>query len=160
MKDLTAKEIMNTDVLTVQDDISVHELASFFTEKMISGAPVVDEDGKLIGVVSLSDIVRNDACRSEIVKREQEWNLYLHGWEDRLSESEVQELHVVEDDGLIVRDIMTPFVFRISEDTRLSEMADTMIAGRIHRLFVTRNEQVVGIVTTLDMLKAIRAYAH
>ncbi|MFQ5675044.1 MAG: CBS domain-containing protein, partial [bacterium] len=64
MKTLRAKDVMNTNVLTVNNDMTVHELALFFTENMISGAPVVDEAGKLLGVVSLSDIVRNDDRRS------------------------------------------------------------------------------------------------
>ena len=59
MKHLKAKDIMNSDVLTVRDDMTVHELANFFTDKMISGAPVVNNMGQLLGVVSLSDIVRN-----------------------------------------------------------------------------------------------------
>ncbi|NIR49054.1 CBS domain-containing protein [candidate division KSB1 bacterium] len=152
----TAKDIMNTDVMSVQGELSVHELAEFFTENMISGAPVVDEDGRLIGVVSLSDIVRNDSRRAQIVRNAHQSDYYLHGWEDELDEAEIERLHVEEDDGLNVRDIMTPLVFKVSEETPISQMADTMIGGRIHRLIVTRDDQVVGIVTTLDMLKAIR----
>ena len=75
MKNLIAKDIMNPSVISVEEDLSVHELANFFTEKMISGAPVVNKDGKLVGVVSLSDIVRNDERRTAIVndKRESDY---------------------------------------------------------------------------------------
>ncbi len=156
MKNLRAKDIMSTNVLTVPESMTVIELASFFTEKMISGAPVVDHDGNLVGVVSLSDIVRTEGRRSAIVKEQHEADYYLHGWENRLNEDELQEFHLEDDDGLTVRDIMTPLIFKVSEDTPITEMADIMIGGRIHRLIVTRDEKVVGIVSTLDMLKALR----
>ena len=55
-----------------------------------------------------------------------------------------------------MRDIMTPMLFKVDEDTSLKEVADMMIGGRVHRLFVTHKQKVVGIVTTMDMLKVIR----
>ncbi|MCH8875047.1 CBS domain-containing protein [candidate division KSB1 bacterium] len=159
MKNLIAKDIMNSNIISVHDDITVHELAHLFTEEMISGAPVLNEDGKLIGVVSLSDIVRNDERRAAIIKNKHESDYYLHGWEDDLNRGELEDLHLEEDDGFKVQDIMTPLIFKVPETEPISEMAETMIGGRIHRLFVTRADKVVGIVTTLDMLKAIREYA-
>lgn len=159
MKNLIAKDIMNPSVISVEEDLSVHELANFFTEKMISGAPVVNKDGKLVGVVSLSDIVRNDERRTAIVNDKQESDYYLSGWEDNLNSDEIQELHLEEDDSLTVRNIMTPLIFKVKETELISTMSDIMIGGRIHRLLVTRDEKVVGIITTLDMLKAIRDHA-
>ncbi len=160
MKNLIAKDIMNPSVISVEEDLSVHELANFFTEKMISGAPVVNKDGKLVGVVSLSDIVRNDERRMAIVNDKQESDYYLSGWEDNLNSDEIQELHLEEDDSLTVRNIMTPLIFKVKETEPISAMSDIMIGGRIHRLLVTRDEKVVGIITTLDMLKAIRDHAN
>ena len=129
-------------------------------EKMISGAPVVNKDGKLVGVVSLSDIVRNDELRTAIVNDKQESDYYLSGWEDNLNSDEIQELHLEEDDSLTVRNIMTSLIFKVKETELISAMSDIMIGGRIHRLLVTRDEKVVGIITTLDMLKAIRDHAN
>lgn len=160
MKSLTAKDIMNRNVISVSSDLSVHELATFFTENMISGAPVVNEQSELIGVVSLADIVRNDDRRAKIAQSHLESDYYLHGWENELSREDMEELHVEENEDLTVREIMTPLLFQVSEEQPLSELADTMIGGRIHRLLVTKNNKVVGIITTLDMLKAIRKYAN
>ena len=160
MKNLIAKDIMNPSVISVEEDLSVHELANFFTEKMISGAPVVNKDGKLVGVVSLSDIVRNDERRTAIVNDKRESDYYLSGWEDNLNSDEIQELHLEEDDSLTVRNLMTPLIFKVKETELISAMSDIMIGGRIHRLLVTRDEKVVGIITTLDMLKAIRDHAN
>ena len=55
---LKAQDIMNPEVLTVGDQMTVRELASFLTDQEISGAPVEDENGSLIGVVSVTDLVR------------------------------------------------------------------------------------------------------
>jgi CBS domain-containing protein len=159
MKRLTAKDIMNKDVKTVQDDMTVHDLAEFLSENIISGAPVLNRIGKVVGVVSLSDIVRSNACRAGIVKSKMKSDYYFRGWEERLNEDEMKSFHVEVDDGLIVHEIMTPLIYKVEEDASIGEMADTMIGGNIHRLIVTREDRVVGIVTTLDMLKAIRDHA-
>jgi CBS domain-containing protein len=161
MKDLKAKDIMNKDVIVAQEDMTVQELANLLTTNMITGVPVVDGEGGLVGVVSETDIVRSSASRGRTaaVREQKESSYYLRGWEDQIDESELREFHVEEDDGLLVRDIMTPLIFKVAEDASIAEMADTMIGGRIHRLIITKKDIVVGIVTTLDMLKAIRSHA-
>ena len=150
---------MNPDVIVAQASMTVQELTNFLTSNMITGAPVVDEFGKLVGVVSETDIVRSGARRDVAIKEKRESSFYLRGWEDKIDEDELGAFHVIEDEGLVVRDIMTPLIFKVSEDTSIAEMADMMIGGRIHRLIVTEDDRVLGIVTTLDMLKAIRSHA-
>jgi CBS domain-containing protein len=83
---------------------------------------------------------------------------YLHGWEDKVDRKDFNMMHVENDDGYLVRDIMTPIIFKVDVSAKLSEMADIMVGGRIHRLLVTENDKLVGIVTTLDMLKAIKVF--
>jgi CBS domain-containing protein len=159
MKNLTARDIMNPEVIVAKERMTIQELANFLTANMITGAPVVNDTGKLVGVVSETDIVRSGARQDSALKEKREASYYLRGWEDRFDEDELGEFHVIEGEGLEVRDIMTPLIFKVSEDASIGEMADTMIGGRIHRLIVTRDDRVVGIVTTLDMLKAIRNFA-
>jgi CBS domain-containing protein len=159
MKNLVARDIMNSDVIVAQDTMTVQELANLLTDNMITGVPVVDDSGKLVGVVSSTDIVRSSTGRTAAFKERLESSYYLRSWEDKLDEDEVRHFQVEEDDGLSVREIMTPLIFKVSENASIAEMADTMIGGRIHRLIVTQEDRVVGIVTTLDMLKAIRSYA-
>lgn len=81
---------------------------------------------------------------------------YLHGWEGRLAPEELTSFHIEQPPAGTVREIMTPIVFKVDESTPVQEIADTMITGRIHRLLVTSNGKIVGIVTTMDLLKAIR----
>ena len=159
MKDLTARDIMNRNVITVPDDMTVQKLADMFIEKMISGAPVVDVHERLVGVVSLSDIVRTGTQRSDIKRDPLHSDYYLYGWEDKISENEFDGLRLESNSDALVRDIMTPTIFGVPEGMPIGEMADTMIRGRIHRLIVTRGNRVIGIVTTLDMLEAIRKHS-
>lgn len=156
MKYLTAKDVMNPQVISVPAEWTIEELAQFLVDKAITGAPVKNEAGKLIGVVSLTDIVRHDSLAEMELRADEPHDYYMHGWEDRLTPEDLSSFHIAEKPQVYVRDIMTPMIFKVDEHTSIQEVADTMIGGRIHRLLVTRESRVVGIVTTMDMLKAIR----
>ena len=73
-----------------------------------------------------------------------------------MSREELQVFHAREETGVRVSDIMTPMIFRVDRDTSLQEIAETMLKGRIHRVFVTEDGKLTGIVTALDMLQVIR----
>ena len=153
MKDLKARDIMNTDVLSVRDDMTVQELAGFLTEREILGAPVVDSEGEVVGVVSCTDIAQNTTTEATMLLEKSTPGFYAHGWENKLDPDEMVGLHVEENESLPVREIMTPTIYTVPEDTPISDIAKAMVAGRIHRLLVTRGTRLVGIITTLDMLK-------
>jgi CBS domain-containing protein len=157
MKRMLARDIMIRPVLTVRDDRTVPELATFLIESSISGAPVLDAKGKLVGVVSLTDIAE-DETSGEPAGRDNP-AFFDRGWEGRINREDLKGLHVTADSKL-VRDIMTPTCFTIPDDTPVSEIAKTMVAGRIHRLLVTRKGRVVGIVSTLDLLTLLAGPAR
>jgi predicted transcriptional regulator len=144
----TARDVMIHPVFAARESWTVRELASYFTDKAISGAPVLDDAGRLTGVVSLTDIV-DQVTRD----REPSWGPG-RGWEDRYSPEDLKSL-AIEDAGRLVAEIMTPTFFTIPDATPLPKIARTMVAGRIHRLLVTRKGRVVGIVTTLDLLREL-----
>ena len=154
MKTLTAKDVMNPDVLTVRVDLTVRELAAFLTENQISGAPVVDGEGRLIGVVSVTDVAESDAERPDLVGDRSNPAEALRGWENRMDADDIRPLHI-ESDDLLVRDIMTPTVYTVPEDTPVAKIAHVMVAGRIHRLLVTQRGRAVGIVTSLDLVRLL-----
>ena len=150
----TAGDVMNTSVVTVQEDVTVRELAALLTENEITGAPVVNQRGRLVGVVSVTDIAQSAAEGGDFSPRGDGGLFRRHDLEGRASRGELRDLHV-ETAGLPVRDIMTPTVFTVPEHTPVAKLAQTMISGRIHRLLVTRHGRVVGIVTALDLLKLL-----
>ncbi len=156
MKKLTAIDVMTEEVLTVQADWPVTHLAEFLIEQGISGAPVTSEEGALIGVVSLTDIVRYESLPQKEAHPHGAHDFYVLSLEGRFAEEEWSAFRVGDASEATVRDIMTPTLFRVHEHAPVQEVADTMITGRIHRVFVTRGETVVGIVTALDLLRVIR----
>lgn len=145
------KDIMQAEVVTVPADMPIPELAGLLSRRMISGAPVVEADGKLLGVVSLSDIAAwsatGRAARLEAARK----NLY---YSDAELEDYLVGFFTVDDFGPdgVVRDIMTPAVYSLSEDATLLEAAELMKRARIHRVLVTRDGQAVGIVSTMDLV--------
>lgn len=152
MKDLQARDIMNTDVMSVREDMTVRELAAFLTDREILGAPVVDTVGKIVGVVSCTDIVQSTTEGTKTVLDQSNPGFFEKGWENTVHPSEMERLHI-ENEARPVSEIMTPTIYTVPEETPISEIAKAMVAGRIHRLLVTRGSKLVGIITTLDMLK-------
>jgi CBS domain-containing protein len=154
MKKLTAGDVMNTKILSVRDDLTLHELATFLTENEISGAPVLDSTGKLVGVISLTDIALSEAERASLEAEPAGSRPYSRAWNSRFDRGDMSGMHL-EDRGLLVRDVMTPAAYTIPATLPLRQAAETMIAGRLHRLLVTDNHRVAGIVTPLDILSAL-----
>lgn len=159
MKELVASDVMRTPVLAVRPDITVRELAAFLTENQISGAPVMDGNGRLQGMVSLSDIAQGGGDEGGLALDESDPGASVRGWEDAATSDEMRGLHV-EGAEALVRDIMTPAAFVVPDDTPVSRLARTMVAGRIHRLLVVRDQSVVGIVTSLDLLTLLSGQAR
>ncbi|HBL30225.1 MAG TPA: hypothetical protein DD490_25615 [Acidobacteria bacterium] len=158
MRPITAADLMNPRVLTVREDLTIRELANVLTENEISGAPVEDRSGKLVGVVSLTDVVEALAEDDEedddgIEGGETDRGaFFVSEWrDDTMSREEIEELGL-DDAELTVAEIMTPEVFTVREDTPVSEIALAMIQNHVHRLLVTRDDRVVGILSTSDLL--------
>ena len=147
---------MTRDVLLARADWSVHRLAEFLAENSISGAPVVSEDGKLIGVVSSTDIVIHDTLPAKEMAGGEPHEYYLQASERRHGHADFASARIAGEPLVTIRDIMTPVIYKVSEDTLVPEVADTMIKNRIHRVFVTRNDQLVGIIATPEMLQVVR----
>lgn len=152
----TAAEVMQRDVLSAEADWSIEALANFLTDNHISGAPVTGTGGELIGVVSLTDVVRHGSMPENGATGETH-DVYLYALERHMGQEEMRLFHTGAESPAKVRDIMTPMIFRIDEDTGVQEIADMMIRGGIHRVFVTEGSKLTGIVTALDLLKVVAA---
>lgn len=143
---MVIKDVMRKRVITVDRWLTLAELAKVFAEKGITGAPVVDERGAILGVVSQTDLVR--------ARREQAGGVPLYHTElDGVPRS--LGIHVEELESGRVEDIMTPGAICFEEDAPVGLVADAMRERHIHRVLVTRDKSIVGIVTSMDMLKAV-----
>ena len=156
MRELKAKDIMNRGILAVRDDWSVERVAEFFIEHSISGAPVTTDQGTLIGVVTLTDLVLHSTLPVKDPYSGSPNEYYLDALGRNYSAAEIASFHIAGEPLSTVRDIMTPTLYKVPEDASLRQVADLMLKNAIHRVFVTSGDQVVGIIATPDMLKAIR----
>lgn len=155
-RNLTVRDVMQSEVLAVDGDWPIEKLTEFLVGNNISGAPVTAETGELIGVVSLTDIVRHDNMPDTRAASHDPHEYYLYSLEYKIGREEVSKFHIELESSVRVRDIMTPMIYSVGENTSIQEVADTMIKGRIHRVFVTSGEKLTGIVTALDMLQVVR----
>ncbi len=151
MRPITAADLMNPEILTVPENMTVRELARFLVDNQITGAPVEDETGKLVGVVSLVDIAAVASDAGDVSADRSSPDFYVRGWEDTISDEEIRSFRVDNED-LLVGEIMTPTIFSVGEDAPVSEVASMMLRGHLHRVLVTRDERPLGIVTTSDLL--------
>ena len=159
---LTAKDVMTRNVIPVPADMPVEDLATFLISHGISGAPVTNLEDELIGVVSLTDIARHDgipASRRRLQSNERHdvyLKLELDALESEFDQEELNGFQIEGGSGVTVRDIMTPTIFGVVEKMPIQDVADYMIRGKIHRQFVTRGHQVVGVITAMDLLRVVR----
>lgn len=152
-KEPRARDVMTTEVVKVTADLTVAELADVFMENEISGAPVVDEDGALVGVVSVFDVARQSAGESGVVTEQGNPEFYVRGWEEHYTQEEFRKLRIQEG-NLTVREVMTPAIFTVGEDDPVADVSRTLVDGHIHRVLVVRGSEVAGIISSLDLLRA------
>jgi predicted transcriptional regulator len=145
------KDLMNPDIMTVTDEMTTEELARYLVEREISGAPVVDSQGHLIGVVSMTDIGRNLAEPSDLTSSRGS-SFYRDDVDPTLED--LGERYV-EERPVTVRDVMTPAIHQVSVTASVAEVARIMVEQHIHRLVVTQGKEPVGIITSMDLLKMI-----
>lgn len=150
---LTAADLMTGEVLVAEAGWSVARLTEFLVEHHISGAPVVDADRLLVGVVSLTDIARSAGARSRRWHAPHAFDPEVYG--PALVYGTMARAEV--DPSLIVRDIMTPRVCDVPASATPREIADAMLRAHIHRIFVTESGMVIGVITAFDMLRALRS---
>jgi len=153
---LTVKDVMQREVLAVDADWPLDKLAGFLVDNSISGAPVTDEKGELVGVVSLTDLVRHSSMTDKDTETANTHDVYLYELERHMSHEELRVFHTQYESPIQVREIMTPMIFKVNEEDSVQDVAATMIKGRIHRVFVTSGSTLTGIVTALDMLQVIK----
>ena len=148
---MRAHQIMTKSVITIGPKVSIDEAARLMLEHHISGLPVLDDGGKLVGIVSEGDFLR----RSEIgtQRRRPRWLQFLIGAGREASE-------YVRQTGRKVGEIMTSNPVTVGEDTPLGELVGLMEKYDIKRLPVIRGEKLVGIVTRANLLQAVASLAR
>ena len=150
---LTAKDIMTRNVVTVTADTSIEALASLLVKNQISGVPVVDEGGALVGIVTENDLIsQNKRLHIPTVVSFLDAAIYLES--SKKFEQEVKRMAATR-----VGDICNRKVVSITEDATMVDIATIMDEKKVHLLPVVEKGKVVGIVGKRDVLKAVARQA-
>lgn len=136
---MKVRDVMTTSVKMIEYTAGVRELSRMLDELGVSGMPVVDADGRLVGVVSRTDIgsgVSDPPVPSEM---------------DSSFGEEEHELAGLE--SAKVADLMTEHVVTIEPSASVVELIEAMEEADIHRVFVVDGEEVVGVVSAMDLVR-------
>jgi CBS domain-containing protein len=148
---MEVKDVMTPKVITIAAGDSVLKAARLMLQNHISGLPVVDRNGKLVGIVTEGDFLR----RSEIgtQRRRPRWLEFIvgPGW---LADEYARA------SGRKVEEVMTPDPYTVTEDDSLEHLVEVMQRRRIKRLPVMRDGQMVGIVSRANLMLALASLAR
>ncbi|MCE9533807.1 MAG: CBS domain-containing protein [Planctomycetes bacterium] len=152
----TAADVMSANPMSIRDQASVREAVLFLTDRRISAAPVINEAGRPVGVISEADILNYDREHIDHLHPVPEY--YLRS-ELTLSSGEKlpDEFEIEVDDDSKVTDIMTPVIYAVTPETPIESVVAELVSRRIHRLFVVDDDDsLIGVITTLDLLSRLR----
>ena len=144
---LTAKQIMTREIITVGLELEVSELATLFWENRIGGAPVVDEAGALLGIVTESDLIdQSKKVHIPTIMTILDSMIFLEN--PAKLDNEIKKMT-----GSKVKDIYSSKVVTVDEDTPMSELATIMADRRLHTLPVVSGEKLIGVIGKADIIR-------
>lgn len=148
---MRAHQIMTRKVISVGTAASIVEAANIMLENHVSGLPVTDEAGRLVGIVSQGDFIRRAEIGTQ--RKRARWLKFLLGPGKVASD-------FVHERGRKVGEIMTPEPFTVTEDATLEDIVELMERNNVKRLPVVRGDRLVGIVTRSNLLQAVAELAR
>jgi CBS domain-containing protein len=146
---MQARDVMTTRVTTVNPDTPVEQIAQKLLERCISAVPVVQTDGKLVGIVSEGDLMRRPESGTD---RAPSW------WLSLLLEPAERAARYLKSHGRRAADIMSSPVISVEETENLADIAEILEKHHIKRVPVLRNGEVVGIVSRSNLLQGLAAH--
>lgn len=152
----TARDVMEKDLLTIGPDTPLIDVHRLFVEDEINGAPVVDDEGNVLGIVTSLDLLRvveeeHDTGSTEPVYFRDslefsgpDWMSRPNDFQDRLG-------------GMTAADAMTPGVISVDGGATVGQVARTMHDHKVHRVLVCEGKRLVGLISTFDLLRVLMA---
>jgi len=146
---LKAKDIMTRDVITVKPTTTIEEMARIFIEKKVSGAPVVDDNGDVIGIVTENDLISQNK-RLHIPTVVRLFDAFIMLESPSRIEKEIKKMAAVTVSDICVRDVIT-----VAEDTAVEDIATIMSEKKVHLIPVVEGKKVRGIIGKIDIIKGM-----
>jgi CBS domain-containing protein len=149
--DAATADLMSPNPVSVREDALVRDAIELMTRRAVSAAPVIDDAGRAVGVVSQADVLAHQHERNQAAPRPPFYTRV------DLEEVGVWPAAVGPDDGTTVGQIMTPAVFAVPPDAPVTRVVDELSRLRVHRLFVAdRTGTLVGVISLFDLLRKLR----
>jgi CBS domain-containing protein len=150
----TAAELMTKGVVSIRHGATIREAGAFLIESGISGAPVVDDAGRAIGVLSHTDIVWHDSMPKAKTADIAE---YYREVDPRCPPGLRGHVYDKRAESVPVSDVMSPVIIEVSTDESAVTVVAKLLALKIHRLFVVDGTgTLVGVISSFDVLRCLR----
>lgn len=145
---MRAFDVMTTAVAVAQPNMTVRDVAKMLADYNISGMPVVDAQGRLVGMITEGDLLRRAEIGTEGKRRA--W------WLELLASTQAHASEYVKEHARLVRDVMTTDdIVAVSEETPLAEIAELMERRRVKRVPVLKNGKVTGLVSRANLIRVL-----
>jgi len=149
---MRALDIMTTPVVSTTPDTAIHEAARLLADHRISGMPVIDAAGNIVGIISEGDLLHRVETGTDALRRS--W------WLDFMAGTRELAARYIKEHGHKVRDVMSENVITIDESTTLRDIADTLERHRIKRVPVLQDGRLVGIVSRSNLIRALATFTQ
>ncbi len=146
---MQARDVMTKAVVTVKPETPMGKIAALLLEKRISGVPVVDETGAVIGIVTEGDLLKSNAPDRE---QRREWWLTLLAEGEGLAK---EFLSTISNNQRTAREIMSAPVVTVTDDTDIAEIGKLFTTLQIKRVPVMREGRLKGIVARVDLIRLV-----
>jgi CBS domain-containing protein len=149
----TAADMMTANPVSVREDATLREALGLLIDKGYSAAPVIDDAGRPVGVLSRSDLLIHDRETAEHLRVEPEF-YHKSDLKTAAGEHLGQGFEVERVDRTLVRDLMTPAVFCVEPEATAAKVVGDLLNLKVHRLFVVDgNGILVGVISAMDVLR-------
>jgi len=143
---MNAMDVMVRDVVAIDPDASVAEAAKLMTENDVSALPVVDPDGRLVGIISEADLMRREEVGIAV---RHPW------WVEAVTPAATLAKEFTKSHGKRVAELMSTNLITATEDTPLADIAAILERNRIKRVPIVRDGELVGIVSRSNLVQAL-----
>jgi CBS domain-containing protein len=143
---MQVSDIMTRDVISIAPDETIDAAIELMLSRHLSGLPVIDANGRLVGILTEGDLLRRPEISTQHARSR---------WRETFLGTRGAAQNYVHSHGVHVRDVMTPDPAVVAEDTSLKEVAQLMETHAIKRLPVLRQGEVIGVVSRADLIRAL-----